>query len=182
MITAVWLMLPAYLPNPFAAVFGGGKTIDGGRVLSDGRRILGDGKTWKGLFAGIFFGLLAGCIQIWLSGRGFEVLGLEMPGFGPDFGSAFKVVFALSSGALFGDMFMSFFKRRLGLKRGSPLPLVDQLDFVLGAWVFTYLAAPAWFTDNFTFGIMATVVVVTPLLHVITNVIGYFIGVKKEPW
>lgn len=175
-------MLPAYFPNPFAAVFGGGKPIDGGRVLSDGRRILGDGKTYRGLFAGIFFGLLVGSVQIWLNIRGFEILGVEMPAFGSDIASAFKVVLALAIGSLFGDMFMSFFKRRLGLKRGAPLPLVDQLDFVLGAWVFTYLAAPVWFMSNFTFWIVVTVVVMTPLLHLVTNVIGYLIGVKKEPW
>jgi CDP-2,3-bis-(O-geranylgeranyl)-sn-glycerol synthase len=175
-------MLPAYLPNPFAAVFGGGKPIDGGRTLKDGRRIIGDGKTYRGLFSGIFFGTLAGCIQIWLSSKGFEILGVQMPVFGPDFPSAFKVVLALACGSLFGDMFKSFFKRRLGMERGASFPLIDQLDFVIGAWVFTYLAAPEWFTSNFTPPIMITVLVVTPLLHLSTNIIGYIAGIKKEPW
>src|SRR5665647_3184936 len=84
-------MLPAYLPNSFAAVFGGGKPIDGGRTLKDGRRIIGDGKTYRGLFSGIFFGVLAGSIQIWLNSRGFEILGIEMPAFGPDLLNALKV-------------------------------------------------------------------------------------------
>ncbi|MDO5841466.1 CDP-2,3-bis-(O-geranylgeranyl)-sn-glycerol synthase [Methanosarcina mazei] len=182
MIKAFWLMIPAYLSNPFAAVFGGGKPIDGGRTYKDGRRILGDGKTYRGLFSGIFCGFLAGCVEVWLSFRGFEILGIEMPGFGPDYTSSLIVVLALASGALFGDMFKSFFKRRMGLKRGASLPLVDQLDFVVGAWVFTYLAAPEWFVSNFTPGIMLTVIIITPLLHLTTNIIGYFIGVKKEPW
>ena len=39
-ILAVWLMLPAYIANPSAALFGGGKPIDGGRKFSDGRRDL----------------------------------------------------------------------------------------------------------------------------------------------
>ncbi len=95
-------MMPAYLSNPFAAVFGGGKPIDGGRTLKDGRRIIGDGKTWRGLFSGIFCGFLAGCIEIWLSSKGFEILGIEMPAFGPDYSSALIVVLALASGALFG--------------------------------------------------------------------------------
>jgi CDP-2,3-bis-(O-geranylgeranyl)-sn-glycerol synthase len=181
-ITAFWLMIPAYLPNPFAAVFGGGKPIDGGRTLKDGRRIIGDGKTYRGLFSGIFFGVLAGSIQIWLTSRGFAILGIEMPAFGMDLLSAFKVVFALACGSLFGDMFKSFFKRRMGLKRGAPLPLVDQLDFVIGAWAFAYLAAPEWFVNNFTTGIMLTVLITTPLLHLTTNIIGYLAGIKKEPW
>ncbi len=69
----------------------------------------------------------------------------------------------------------------MGLKRGASLPLVDQLDFVVGAWVFAYLTAPEWFVSNFTRGIMLTVLIMTPLLHLTTNIIGYFIGVKKEP-
>ncbi|AKB74855.1 Phosphatidate cytidylyltransferase [Methanosarcina lacustris Z-7289] len=175
-------MIPAYLPNSFAAVFGGGKPIDGGRTYKDGRRLIGDGKTYRGLFSGIFCGFLAGCVEIWLSMQGFKIMGIEMPTFGPDYMSAFKVVLALASGALFGDMFKSFFKRRMGLKRGASLPLVDQLDFVVGAWVFTYLAAPEWFVNNFTTGIVLIVLIITPLLHLTTNIVGYFIGVKKEPW
>ncbi|MGA9188044.1 MAG: CDP-2,3-bis-(O-geranylgeranyl)-sn-glycerol synthase [Methanosarcina sp.] len=179
---AFWLMLPAYLPNPFAAVFGGGKPIDGGRTLKDGRRIIGDGKTYRGLFSGIFFGVLAGSIQIWLNSRGFEILGIEMPAFGPDYPSALKVVLALACGSLFGDMFKSFFKRRMGMKRGASFPLVDQLDFVVGAWVFAYLTSPEWFVSNFTPSIVITILIMTPLLHLTTNIIGYFAGVKKEPW
>lgn len=175
-------MLPAYLPNSFAAVFGGGRPIDGGRTLKDGRRILGDGKTYRGLFSGIFFGVLAGSLQTWLNLRGFEVLGIAMPAFGPDYLSAFKVIFALACGSLFGDMFKSFFKRRMGMKRGASLPLVDQLDFVAGAWVFTYLAAPEWFVSNFTPWIIVAVLLITPLIHLTTNIVGYFAGIKKEPW
>jgi CDP-2,3-bis-(O-geranylgeranyl)-sn-glycerol synthase len=175
-------MLPAYLPNSFAAVFGGGKPIDGGRTLKDGRRILGEGKTYRGLFSGIFFGFLAGSIQIWLNSSGFEILGIEMPAFGPNYPNALKVVFALACGSLFGDMFKSFFKRRMGMKRGASLPLVDQLDFVIGAWVFTYLIAPEWFMSNFTPQILITVLIISPVLHLTTNIIGYFTGIKKEPW
>jgi CDP-2,3-bis-(O-geranylgeranyl)-sn-glycerol synthase len=181
-IKAFWLMLPAYLPNSFAAVFGGGKPIDGGRTFKDGRRILGEGKTYRGLFSGIFFGVLAGSIQIWLNSSGFEILGIEMPAFGQDYLNALKVVFALACGSLFGDMFKSFFKRRMGMKRGASLPLVDQLDFVIGAWVFTYLTAPEWFVSNFTPQIMITVLIISPILHLTTNIIGYFTGIKKEPW
>ena len=45
-------MLPAYLPNPVAALFGGGTPVDRGMNFSDGRRIFGDGKTYRGLVCG----------------------------------------------------------------------------------------------------------------------------------
>jgi len=181
-IKAIWLMFPAYIPNSIAAIFGGGKPIDGGKSLKDGRRILGDGKTYMGFFSGIFFGVLAGSIQIWLNLNGFEILGIHVPAFGQSYTYALKVVFALSCGSLLGDMIMSFFKRRINLKRGASLPLVDQLDFVVGSWVFTYLISPEWFLSNFTPNVIVIVLIITPLLHLATNIIGYFLGVKKEPW
>ena len=52
LIVAFWLMLPAYVPNNFAAIFGGGTPLDMGRVFQDGERALGDGKTFRGTFAG----------------------------------------------------------------------------------------------------------------------------------
>ena len=43
-VVGLWVMLPAYLPNSFAAVFGGGRPIDGGKTMKDGRRILEIGR------------------------------------------------------------------------------------------------------------------------------------------
>ena len=59
-IQALWLVLPAYVANASALIFGGGTPIDFGKKWKDGRRILGDGKTWRGLFIGTFVGMTAG--------------------------------------------------------------------------------------------------------------------------
>ena len=174
-------MLPAYLPNSMAAVFGGGRPIDGGKTMKDGRRILGDGKTFRGLFAGTLCGMLLGLSQMYYLAHNSSILGVELPSFGKGL-AALLVIFTLAFGSLLGDLSMSFVKRRIGLKRGAPLPVIDQLDFVMGAWLLTFIASPAWFTSNFTFSIIVAVLVVTPLLHVSTNIVGYFIGVKNEPW
>ncbi len=168
-LKAVWLMLPAYIANPTAVVFGGGKPIDFGKNWFDGKRILGDGKTFRGLFGGAACGIIVGLLQRQVA-NGM----LTEP--------SIIAIFTLSFGALFGDMVKSFFKRRLGYERGAKLLLVDQLDFVAGAWVLTYIFDPMWFTDNFTFWIIVTVIILTPLLHRMTNIIGYHIKVKKEPW
>ena len=45
LIWALWIMLPAYVPNPVAALLGGGTPIDLRKNYSDGNRIFGDGKT-----------------------------------------------------------------------------------------------------------------------------------------
>ena len=40
-------------------------------------------------------------------------------------------------GALLGDLTGAFIKRRLGIQPGGLLPIVDQIDFVVGAVVFS---------------------------------------------
>jgi CDP-2,3-bis-(O-geranylgeranyl)-sn-glycerol synthase len=171
-IKASWLMLPAYLANPTAVVFGGGTPIDFRKNWHDGRRIFGEGKTFRGLIGGTACGVATGLIQM-------QITSLQYLG-------TFTLIsiFMLSFGALLGDMTKSFFKRRLGYERGAKFPLVDQLDFVAGAWILTYVFDPVWFSDNFLASpwIMLTVVLFTPLLHRLTNIIGYYAGLKKEPW
>ena len=61
-------MVPAYVPNPVAALCGGGTPIDFDRNHSDGRRLLGDGKTYRGLACGVLAGITVGALQIWLAG------------------------------------------------------------------------------------------------------------------
>lgn len=175
LITAIWLMLPAYLPNNCAAIFGGGTPIDRGRNFYDNRRIFGNGKTYRGTVAGIVCGILAGAAQNAVAPS------LGLPSFGDGI-VALTVIIGLSAGAMLGDLVASFFKRRLGLERGAALFLVDQLDFVFGCWALLLILAPGWFLTNFTPPILLSVIVITPVLHRITNIIGYRIGAKKEPW
>lgn len=175
LITAIWLMLPAYLPNNFAALFGGGTPIDFGQRFNDGRRLTGDGKTYRGTAAGAACGFLFGLAQ----NAAAESIGL------PSFGSGFEAILVLaglSVGAMLGDIVASFFKRRLGLKRGAQLFVIDQLDFVFGAWILTMILAPSWFWQNFTPAIIIIILIITPILHRVTNIIGYRIGAKREPW
>jgi len=79
-------------------------------------------------------------------------------------------------------MAFSFLKRRLGLQRGQSLPLVDQYDFLLGAFLLTALTSYGWLTATFDLMTLIVVIIMTPILHLGTNIIGYWIGVKNEPW
>lgn len=175
LITAIWLMLPAYLPNNCAVLFGGGTPLDFGRTFQDGRRMLGDGKTFRGTIAGTVCGIFIGL------GLNLIAPSLGLPTFGTGWGQL-PVLVGLSFGAMLGDIVAAFFKRRLGLKRGAQLFVVDQLDFVIGAWVLTLILAPEWFMENFTPAIIIIVLIITPVLHRLTNIIGYRIGAKREPW
>lgn len=172
-LAACWIMLPAWLPNPIAALFGGGRPIDGGRVLADGHRLLGDGKTWRGLAAGVLAGLAIGGLEIWTQGFSFPV---PLPAQTP------VTVAALAVGALLGDMIMSFVKRRTGRERGAAWPVVDQYDLVAGAFVLLALVDWSWITANVTLPVLVFILLLTPLLHRVFNLIGFAAGIKKEPW
>ncbi|MFB6106580.1 MAG: CDP-2,3-bis-(O-geranylgeranyl)-sn-glycerol synthase [Halobacteriaceae archaeon] len=174
-VTAVWAMLPAYVPNNAAVLFGGGPPIDGGRTWR-GRRLLGDGKTWRGTAAGVLAGAAVALVLNALRPAAAPLLPGSLPAFsaGP--------TLALPAGAMLGDVVASFLKRRTGRARGMPVPGVDQLDFVAGALVLTALAAPAWTRATFTLPVLAAVVVLTPLLHLSTNAGAYALGLKDEPW
>lgn len=166
--TAIWAMLPAYIPNNAAVLFGGGSPIDGGRT-HNGRRLLGDGKTWRGTAGGTLSGIAVALFLNALSPVGL-----------PTFPVA--AVVALPVGAMAGDIAASLIKRRLGRNRGAATPGLDQLDFVVGALVITAVIAPSWFFETFTLPVIFVVLILTPLLHLSLNVIAYRGGWKDEPY
>jgi len=173
LISAVWIMLPAYLPNPIAALVGGGTPIDLGRNFSDGKRLLGDGKTYRGLIIGIFAGIGIGFVQIWVSGAyGWENL--------PE--QTYMSITLLATGALLGDLCKSFFKRRLGKERGAKWPIADMYDLVAGALLLVLVVDPGWLFANMTLVIFILILILTPILHRVVNIIGYRFRVKEVPW
>ncbi|WP_254863807.1 CDP-2,3-bis-(O-geranylgeranyl)-sn-glycerol synthase [Halovivax gelatinilyticus] len=174
-VVAFWLMLPAYVPNNAAVLAGGGRPIDGGRTWN-GKRVLGDGKTWRGTLVGTAVGAALALVLNAVAGDVGPAVGVDLPTF------PVAVVVALPFGAMCGDIAASFLKRRTGRRRGAPFPVVDQLDFVVLALAFAFVAAPTWFSEQFTLGVLAVVFVLTPILHVGTNAIAYALGLKDEPY
>lgn len=180
-VLAIWLFLPAMLPNSAAVVFGGGTPVDFGRSWK-GKRILGDGKTWRGFIGGGLAGVALGLILIGISSF-FDPS--DYWGFG-SFWSNVGVLFCLAFGSLLGDMGGSFLKRRLGIERGQKAPVLDQFDFVIGAFIITSIFYPYWVYNNYIEGwhILGLVVLLVLIffLHHAMNIIGYKAGLKDEPW
>ena len=181
MFVGLWLFLPAMLPNSAAVVFGGGTPVDFGKNWK-GKRILGDGKTWRGFFGGAFAGFALGLILIGISYI-FDKEGLW--GYA-DLQTGICVVLSLSFGSLLGDMMGSFIKRRMGIDRGKKAPILDQYDFLIGAFLFTALFNWNWVYNTYVEGyhIFALVflLAITLILHRAMNIIGYKAGMKEEPW
>ena len=165
-VEALKFIFPAYCANATPVLAGGGRKIDFGRNFIDGKRIFGNNKTFRGFFFGWAVGFGVGLAE------GF-VFGFEK------FPLLFSVLIPL--GALLGDLSAAFLKRRLDIQPGGMLPVVDQLDFVVGALVFAYpLVALGLFT--LTWQVAVAVLILTPPIHLLTNFGAYKLKLKNHPW
>lgn len=165
---ALLFALPAWFANATPVVLGGGCQLDFGKNWTDGRRIFGKGKTIRGLAAGLFAGTAIGWLEHYLFANYYP--SLSFIGSGPILG------FVLASGAMFGDLLGSFAKRRLGMESGSEWKGFDQTGFIVFALLFAYLYAPfplVWALILF---------VLSPLAHVATNRIGFWLKLKEVPY
>lgn len=178
-LLALWFILPAYVANALAVVFSGGPPIDLGKFFVDGKRIFGDGKTVGGFIGGVAMGVTVGWVQVIVSPLLLKVISIYyIIGLHEVFLIHASLLrgFLLSFGAMSGDLVGSFVKRRLGLERGAPAPLLDQLDFLLGAIMFTSVIG------SLQLKYIAILLIITPLMHLSANIAGYMLKLKKEPW
>ena len=165
-VEALKFIFPAYCANGTPVLAGGGTKMDFGRNFIDGKRIFGNNKTFRGFFFGWAVGFLVGILE------GF-IFGFE------NYPVLFSILIPL--GALLGDLTGAFIKRRLSIQPGGLLPIVDQIDFVVGAVVF---ALPLALTGLFvlTWQVAVVVLVITPPIHLLTNFGAYKLKLKKHPW
>lgn len=160
-LVAVYLLLPAAIANsapPIATRFlGAGTPIDRGRRFL-GRELFGAHKTWQGVIVGIAAGMITFLIQ-----RLFDDIYLPL-----------LYGFAISAGALAGDLVKSFVKRRVNVAPGHAWFPFDQCDYVVGA-----LIAAAPFIE-LTLPAVAGTIAIYVLLHLVVSAGGYVLGVKES--
>ena len=200
----------AYLANTGAMLFGKWipeKTgfpvaiIDGGRNYSDGNRILGDGKSWNGLIGGgIFSGLLfIFAHNIW-KGNGTEAPFIDPLTYASsndwfwffegDSGSimaAFTMGFILGVACMIGDLCGSFVKRRKGLKRegdeSSEAPLLDTVPFAVAIFIAAFLLFDGQIiTHPDLYEEILFLLIITPIIHRLVNILGFKLGLKDVPY
>ena len=156
-VEALKFIFPAYVANATPVLAGGGTKMDFGKNFFDGKRIFGNNKTFRGFFVGLAIGIAVGLMEVAVFN--------------------FPVLFALliPLGALLGDLTGAFIKRRIGIAPGGLLPIVDQVDFVIGAVVFSIpLAIINW-------EVAVTVLLITPPIHLFTNFLAYKMKLKRNP-
>ena len=129
----------------------------------------GDHKTWRGLIVAPLAGTLVFYIQQVAYNAGFTQMALVQYS---DFPFYFGTL--LGAGAILGDLLKSYYKRQAGIAPGIPWIPWDQLDFVMGALVGSLIlfVPPA--------EVILTLLLISPLLHMLVNMIGYGLGINKN--
>jgi len=157
-IYPILFILPAYVANGSPVIFHGKKPLDFNKTLN-GKRIFGDNKTVKGLVFGILSGIIIGAVEsLFIS-------------------YMLVISIALAIGTHCGDLTGSFIKRRLDIKPGSSVPLMDQYLFLVFALAF---AVPFGHFPSL-YGLLF-IVILTGILHLATNKAAYMLKLKKVPW
>ena len=207
-ITVLILYGPAYLANTGAMLFGKWIpdatgipkiTIDQGHNWYDGNRILGDGKSWNGLLGGSFVSalLMLTSHTLW-DGRSFDnskpfVDPLELTNDSDWFWvfndslTAFILGFLLGLACFIGDSLGSFIKRRKGLKRegdiSSKAPILDTMPFAISIFLFGFILFPGQIlTQDVLVMPIIILLTFTPIIHRMTNILGYRMGLKDVPY
>ncbi|MGQ4833318.1 MAG: CDP-2,3-bis-(O-geranylgeranyl)-sn-glycerol synthase [Candidatus Asgardarchaeia archaeon] len=189
LLLGIYYISPAYIANGFATVFGKkirSPPIDFHKKFIDGEPIFGEGKTIAGFIGGFLISTILGTIIFTLINYStiYSILEfynltehgkiLSLISFSKEMSPLIAAIIGL--GALLGDLAGAFIKRRFKLKRGTFVPILDQIDFVAGALAFSSL----FLLPDLL--ILATIFFVTPAIHAISNIVGYLLKVKKEPW
>ena len=163
---AMWFIFPAYCANAAPVIFGGGPQMDFGKKFWDNKPILGSHKTFRGFLAGIIIGPLVGLVQ--------TVIFQNYLTHYPQFSYSILLGFMLSLGALTGDLIESFAKRRLNRSPGASLPVADQIDFILGAFLFSIVVSPPSLQSALI------ILLITIPIHLATNLGAALLNMKNK--
>jgi len=137
----------------------------------NGKAIFGKNKTFRGFIFGVIFAIIAAYIQYLFYKKG-AFAGISFI----DYSNWLVIGFLLGFGAIFGDLIKSLIKRRVNYEPGEPFVPFDQLDFVIGALIFTYPIV-ILSVDR-----IIMIIALSFALHVIVNHIAFYTKVRKEKW
>ena len=146
--------------------------IDQGRMYK-GKPLFGKNKTYRGFV----FGVLASIVIVEVQGFLFATaLGKELSIINYSAFSPALLGFLMGFGTLFGDLVKSFFKRRKNIAPGKRFFPWDQLDSLVGGFVFL---APLFIAPA---KVIVFLIFFVPALHVGINHLGFYVGLKETKW
>ena len=161
-------MLPAYLGNIIPSLLKKFNFLN----IPINERLFGSHKTYRGFIFAIIMGMIIFYIQKSL----FQYDFFKNISFINYDEYSLLLGFLLAFGAMFGDLIKSFIKRRLSILPGERFIPFDQLDFVIGALVFSYFLVKLSLIN------IILIIVISFVLHVIFNHLGYYLKINKKKW
>lgn len=167
----LYLFLPAFVANATPVIVKNVPLLSRWNAPIHAR-LFGKNKTYRGLLFGVLFAVLVSLLQYTL--RNVAVLSSITMFHNTVEQSAF-VGFLLGFGALAGDIVESCVKRRMKLAPGTPLPVWDGVDYMLGAML---CIMPVYIVSGAE---MLALLVIAPLLSLLSNMLSYMVG-WKEVW
>ena len=164
--SSLYFISPAFLAN-MCPVFADKLNLPFAKPINEKK--FGKNKTYRGFYVGYLGALLVLYIQQKLDLAEYSLLDYKNI-------NIYLYAFLFGIGSIFGDMLKSFFKRKKGKTPGSCWFPFDQLDFVIMSLIFIY--------PFFEIPIehILVLLIISPILHFITNVIAYFLKLKKVWW
>jgi CDP-2,3-bis-(O-geranylgeranyl)-sn-glycerol synthase len=164
-LQSLYFFLPAYIANMMPALLIKVPYLN--KPIWEKK--LGKNKTWKGLVAGMIFGGLVFLLQKIAYGQGFTSLAMI------DYSDYPILLGALMGlGALVGDSVKSYYKRKEGIPPGKSWIPFDQLDFVFGGIIFSFLVYVP------KAEVVLILIIASPILHIATNTIGYLLKIRDD--
>lgn len=168
LLILIVFLIPVYVANAVPVLLGGGTPLDLGKKFVDGERVFGESKTIRGFVAGVAGGtVVAGAIAT----------AYVLPFF-PDAGTQFLAGGMMSLGTMIGDALGSFVKRRMKVGPGKPF-FLDSVMFIVVSLILAYPFITGTLYDPAN---IAFIVILTVVLHPLTNYLANLTGLKKVPW
>jgi CDP-2,3-bis-(O-geranylgeranyl)-sn-glycerol synthase len=176
-LKAIWFFLPIGLANMMPVIFKRwfkflAVPVDFNKKIK-GEYIFGPHKTYRGLIIASITGGLIFIIQKHAFAYSDFFHNISLINYGQET-VWLGVLFGF--GASLGDLIKSFFKRRLRVVPGRTWFPFDQIDYTLGGLVFgsIFFVPPI--------GIIIGVIFLGACFHILTNQIGFYLGLKESIW
>lgn len=167
----IYLFLPAFVANGAPVV---AKKLP---IVSQWTRpistpLFGANKTYRGFAIGVGAAVVCALVQYSLRDLWFFK---ELNELHNSLEQSVLVGSLLGFGALLGDLAKSFVKRRVGIAPGQAWPILDGIDYVIGAVICIWPLYHSTVLD------VVVLLIAAPLLSLLANTFSYVVG-WKEVW
>jgi CDP-2,3-bis-(O-geranylgeranyl)-sn-glycerol synthase len=177
-IQALYFFLPSYVSNAVPVLMAKFHLFENLNIRVDlgksykGEPLFGKTKTYRGIIGGSIGGILIVMLQSWL--YQFDIFfNISLVEYKLPVILILGLLLGLGEGL--GDLLKSFIKRRLHIKSSDSFMPFDQLSFLGSLFLcFFYVIPPL--------EIILAILILSPLIPIIANIIAYKLKLKNVWW